>query len=412
MAAHADQSRKRRLLVVGDAVASTGFARLTRAILERLCDRYEVHQLGVNFHGDPHDLPWKVYPAGLGGDIHGVGRLAQLVEWTRPDIVWMVNDVWVLADYAQVLDSISCRAARVAYVPVDSGPVEPTLARRMQSLDQWVAFTEFGRGELLTAAAASSDGNVNRDVLVIPLGVDQDLFRPGNPANLLDRQAAKQALFPSFEQFPESTFVVLNANRNQPRKRIDLTMEAFAIFARDKPAGVKLYLHMGIEDLGWNLPILASRLGIERRLIVTHAGSGPPSESSERLNLIYNACDVGVNTATGEGWGLVAFEHAATGAPQVVPRHTSLAELWNEAGVFVETSYRVTNERTHTDAYFVEPHRVAQALERLYVDEMYRRRMSEAAYRCASHSRLAWDAIAGQWDALFHHPCSTSRGCR
>lgn len=181
MAAHADQSRKRRLLVVGDAVASTGFARLTRAILERLCDRYEVHQLGVNFHGDPHDLPWKVYPAGLGGDIHGVGRLAQLVEWTRPDIVWMVNDVWVLADYAQVLDSISCRAARVAYVPVDSGPVEPTLARRMQSLDQWVAFTEFGRGELLTAAAASSDGNVNRDVLVIPLGVDQDLFRPGNP---------------------------------------------------------------------------------------------------------------------------------------------------------------------------------------------------------------------------------------
>lgn len=402
---------KKRLLVVSDAVASTGFARLTQTVLERLRDCYEIHQLGINYHGDPHSLPWNVYPAGLGGDIHGVGRLAQLVEWTRPDIVWMVNDVWVLADYARVLDSISCRAVQAAYIPVDSGPVEPSLAHTLARFDQWVAFTEFGRRELLSAISVSTPVGSARDVAVIPLGVDRDVFRPRKPANLLDRWAAKRELFPSSEQFPEATFVVLNANRNQPRKRIDLTMEAFALFAQDKPLGVKLYLHMGVEDLGWSLPILARRLGIERRLILTHAGAGPPSETSERLNLIYNACDVGVNTATGEGWGLVAFEHAATGAPQVLPRHTSLAELWEGAGELIEPSYRLTNERTHTDAHLVEPRRVAEALERLYRDDEYRRRMGEAAFRRASHPRLDWNVIAAQWDQLFQQRLRERQAC-
>ena len=50
----------------------------------------------------------------------------------------------------------------------------------------------------------------------------------------------------------------------------------------------------------------------------------------EKLNLVYNACDVGVNTCIGEGWGLVNFEHAATATAQVVPDHTSLKEIFSE----------------------------------------------------------------------------------
>jgi D-inositol-3-phosphate glycosyltransferase len=50
---------------------------------------------------------------------------------------------------------------------------------------------------------------------------------------------------------------VLNANRNQPRKRIDITLRGFALFAVDKPETVQLYLHMGSEDMGWNALQLA-----------------------------------------------------------------------------------------------------------------------------------------------------------
>jgi hypothetical protein len=35
------------------------------------------------------------------------------------------------------------------------------------------------------------------------------------------------------------------------------------------------------------------------------------------INKLYSACDLGVNTAEGEGWGLCSFEHAGVGRPQV-----------------------------------------------------------------------------------------------
>ena len=47
----------------------------------------------------------------------------------------------------------------------------------------------------------------------------------------------------------------------------------------------------------------------------------------ERLNLVYNAADVG-SILHWRGLGLVNFEHAATGTAQVVPDHTSLQEIF------------------------------------------------------------------------------------
>jgi len=31
------------------------------------------------------------------------------------------------------------------------------------------------------------------------------------------------------------------------------------------------------------------------------------------LNIVYNACDIGINTSVREGWGLVSFEHGGYG---------------------------------------------------------------------------------------------------
>ena len=50
----------------------------------------------------------------------------------------------------------------------------------------------------------------------------------------------------------------------------------------------------------------------------------PGALSDADLNRLYNACAIGLNTSAGEGFGLVSFEHAATGAPQVVPDHDAL----------------------------------------------------------------------------------------
>ena len=66
----------RRLFWVGDAVASTGFARATHKICDVLRETYEVHVLGINYHGDPHPYPYTIYPAWVPfGDAMGQRRM-------------------------------------------------------------------------------------------------------------------------------------------------------------------------------------------------------------------------------------------------------------------------------------------------------------------------------------------------
>src|SRR5262249_48899457 len=158
---------------------------------------------------------------------------------------------------------------------------------------------------------------------VIPLGIDTKTFYPyeqedaGEDPFVAGCKRAKRQLKLFAEEDLNTSFLVLNANRNQPRKRIDITMLGFSLFARGKPQNVQLYLHMGNEDMGWNILKLAKRLGIDDRLILTVNDGSIPGIPDDGMNAIYNACDVGINTSTCEGWGLPNFEHAAVRRAQV-----------------------------------------------------------------------------------------------
>jgi glycosyltransferase involved in cell wall biosynthesis len=160
---------------------------------------------------------------------------------------------------------------------------------------------------------------------VIPHGINHSTFFP------VKKEEARKAL-----GLPEDAFFVFNGNRNQPRKRIDLTIKAFIKFALDKPEA-RLWLNMGAKDQGWDLIPLFKRFardfGYEPtgKLVLTSKDFDVTNcLPIDKLNLVYNACDIGVNTCIGEGWGLVNFEHAATGVAQIVPDHTSLKEIFNE----------------------------------------------------------------------------------
>ncbi|HVF98466.1 MAG TPA: glycosyltransferase, partial [Chloroflexia bacterium] len=190
--------------------------------------------------------------------------------------------------------------------------------------------------------------------------------------------------------------------RAQPRKRIDLTLQGFALFAKDKPAHVRLVLHHAVTfgEERADVARQADALGIAGRVTVGPVeGSGT---SDEDLNLLYNACDVGLNTSMGEGWGLVSFEHAATGAAQIVPRHSACAELWDGAAEVVEPVAAYVPDFGMLEMQEVAPEGVAAALERLYADRAYRRDMSVKAYRNATQPAYRWERIAAQWGQLFN----------
>jgi glycosyltransferase involved in cell wall biosynthesis len=194
-------------------------------------------------------------------------------------------------------------------------------------------------------------------VEVIPHGFDRARF------HRVDRAAARAAL-----QLPPDAFIVLNANSNDPRKRLDITREGFARFAANKPDAM-LQLHPGEVD-------------------------------DATLNLLYNACDAGINTASGEGWGMISFEHAATGAAQIVPGAWVCGETWRDHAELLTLAGEQPPPGRYNREAVMSVDSVANALERLYADRAYREEMSARAFALAARPEYQWTSIARQWDAL------------
>ena len=100
---------KPKLLWCGDIVAMTGFARVTENVLQRICDHYEVVVLSHNWWGDPTPLQskYKMYPSSNRFQTapFGEDRIREVVEREKPDIVFSINDMWIINEqYKRIKD--------------------------------------------------------------------------------------------------------------------------------------------------------------------------------------------------------------------------------------------------------------------------------------------------------------------
>jgi D-inositol-3-phosphate glycosyltransferase len=380
---------------------------VVHSILPHLADRYAVHHFQIDWHA-PDASPrqtaggWRVLPNRVPGDIFGAEQLPAILADVCPRIVWIVHDYYLYSAHKAALDAHRPHPRVAVYCPIDGDRARPDTFANSAGIDRLILYTPFGRDVVEQALGGQVLGGGARPVLdVIPHGLDCTTFKPfADDRDTPDRRRrARRVLFPDRSDLDEA-FIVLNANRNTIRKRIDLTIDAFARFARDKPANVKLYLHMGWQE-GYDIARLVAEYGIADRVLTTSRDRWHPEVNDHRLNLIYNAADVGVNTATGEGWGLVAFEHAATRAAQIVPRHSACAALWEDAALLVEPVASVHVRGDYVDHRVVTAGDVANALDTLYRDPVRRADLAARAYARATDPEIAWPRVAPRWDRLF-----------
>ena len=392
---------KPRVLAVGHGAAATGFSRVLDSVIQPLSHKYEFHHFATNHRSQRVDGRWSIYGNPDNRDPNGLERLSELIDQLQPQIVLVLNDLWFCCVHAYRLKSRSNRPALMAYCPVDGELTRPDVYSLLGVFDQVVAYTQFGKNELDKIRYEDEPLGFHclaKSIEIIPHGVDTDTFFPLNPGELIDRSAAKRRLFGESES---GGFIVLNAAKHDARKRLDLTIEGFARFAKNKPPDVKLYLHTGATFDGPDIRELAQRAGISDRLISTDGWlEDHPAVNDDDLNLIYNASDVGINTSSGEGWGLISFEHAATGAPQIVPAHSACEELWTT----VDTILPIRNQGEHVGLgmlrKFVDADDIASILEKLYSNKQYRQEQAQKAYANATQPAYSWDRIATQWDHL------------
>jgi glycosyltransferase involved in cell wall biosynthesis len=352
-----------------------------------LASDFDVVLFGLNYRGPVLDGPFRVLPNSLIGDPYGRDQLPSLLENLQPDVILVHHDPPMYSVHHETLVAYRRthpHARAVVYCPIEWSSMWIDIARSMADADSVVLYNEAGRA---TFERAFGEGD-RPPLSVIGHGV-AETFRP---LEELDRDASlRSARSAVLEDRPEllDAFIVLNANRNAPRKRIDISLRAFAEFCPGRD-DAHLYLHMGMEDVGCDILTLASELGIRDRLLTSTIAPEHPRVDDGRLNEIYNACDVGLNTSTGEGWGLVAFEHGATGAAQIMPNHPSCAELWHDSATLIDANAEGE----------VAPAAVATAIEMLYSDRSLLARLGTAAQTLATAPRFSWDHVAAQWSEL------------
>jgi glycosyltransferase involved in cell wall biosynthesis len=402
------------LLVVGLALQGSGFTRVMKALAAGLCQKYQVHWFGLGEMNGAvrtsqvpgvtlHYCPFKPHFPQTGA------ALRMLVSEIQPAIVLLLGQPLWLSPLLQVLRAARPSCRLVLYAPIEGTLANPDWLKPLALLDDCILYTEHARQSVL-ALIAACPGNRRVSPMpklhVLPHGIDTTIFRPmAVVGDATFRREIRQNLFPHRPELVDG-FLVLNANFPYPRKRLDLTIRGFAAFAAGASSDVYLCLHQVRIDRYTRSQIerLAWEAGIAERLLLNVLNPEGQAIADERLNLLYNACDIGLTTAMGEAWGLTSFEHGATGAAQIVPEHTSFVENWDGAAEFMPTSATQHLFYEYADMHTVEPTEVAQALERLYRNPALRRARACAAFANANAPRYRWGNVAQQLDRILVAP--------
>lgn len=324
---------KPRILWFGDgSPVTTGFGRVADSVLGGLYDtnKYDIVQLGLNYYGDPHNKPYKVFPLRY-GDRYGRNRLYEVLRGMEPDIFITNNDIWAMdwcaLDLNRVRQETGKRIPWVAYFPIDGLPIKlKWLSFIKNYIDYPITYTKWA-----VDAFKEVDKNIHIDQIYH--GVDTAIFKP-RPN--IKKQFCDQL---SKDMGREINFVIGYVGRNQPRKRLPELMLAFTDFAKDKD-DVILYLHTSSPDMGWNLVELRRTMSIgEGKVLMTPDHMPSSGMDNHSLAMLYNAFDVLCLPTIGEGFGLPLVEGMASGCAVVSTKCSCVPEIVGDGAILVNPGY-------------------------------------------------------------------------
>jgi len=90
----------------------------------------------------------------------------------------------------------------------------------------------------------------------------------------------------------------------------------------------------------------------------------------------------------------VPFEHAACKKPQVLPNHTSFAEVWKGKALLADVAAWIYDKDLGVERGIVDIKDVAIKLTELYEDKEYYKHVAEECYSVTRNPSYRWDKIA------------------
>lgn len=307
---------------------TTGYSKVSYNLLRQLATltpRVKTYHFGFQRH--PAHGSLRKYPEGVSSydaaanedpreEGFGFNKIYEYLDMVNPDVVMIYNDPYTVCRFIESMKYEPGKTPYRLWVYLDQvyeGIAMQLIDRIKQCSERIYCFSEHWKRKFLEYGPAS-------DVRVLEHGVDPTMFTK------LSNQA-RFALRGNIN-VPRDGIILLNANRNSQRKRLDLTIQGFVRALAKNP---KLYLIVAtncnpqsgayydiqriyIEELA--IHKLETYQYVRNLIMVDTA---PPNVmDDEGINQLYNVADLGINTSDGEGYGLCQIEHMLTGAPQIV----------------------------------------------------------------------------------------------
>jgi glycosyltransferase involved in cell wall biosynthesis len=306
-----------------------------------------------------------------------------MCDVVKPDVIVLQNDPWLIPGYLQRLRQFPefRNIPVVASIPVDGKNQNGT--QHLNGLAMAIFWTDFGLKE-------ARRGGYTGPAVVIPLGVDLDTYYP------VDKREARLA---RKLDFVVDKFIVGNVNRNQPRKRWDLTIKYFAEWTKaEKIFDAHLYLHTApTGDVGCDVTQLMKYYGVYDRLIHREPAIWYGDEDT-MMAVTYNCFDVQVSTTQGEGFGLTTFEGMACAVPQIVPDWAALGELTPGAAALVPClSTAIGWPYLNVIGGIPDQELFTRQLSQMYHDKEYRAEVGRRGFHRANEDRFRWSNIGRRW---------------
>ena len=369
----------KKLLWCGDADVSSGFARCTHNILDNFTN-WDINVLGINYRGDPHKYNYPIYPCYSGGDLFGVQRIKELISKIKPDVLIIQNDPWNIPAYIEQAGNVPV----IATIAVDGLNCK---GRGLNGLANAVFWTNFGQRQ-------AERGGYTGISSVIPLGIDLDIYRVKDKS-----EARKLAGLP---KNMKDVFIVGNVNRNQPRKRLDLTIINFATWIKEyNITDAYLYLHVApTGDFGYDAEQLVDYYGVANRLILAEPEIGKGYKEQQMVTT-YNIFDAQITTTQGEGWGLTTMEGMACGVPQIIPDWAALGEWAKDAAYLVNcNTIAVTPNNINVIGGVVDGGVMVKALNDVYEKDSLRSELICKGLDLVEKPEYNWINIAEKFQSV------------
>lgn len=362
-------TKKRILCWLDSPTIPTGFGNVAKNLLRDLHKTYDVSILGINYKGlTQYDTSkYFIYPVDP-TDLLGIKRFEHVLRDAKPDLIFLFQDQFHINTVLPIIKQRYSQTVPIMiYTPIDGRPISQAWKSVYSVPDKIIMYTDWAR----QAVYEDLPEFKNKPMEVLYHGVEQTSFNK-LPNGIIKKYKEDRGW--------GGKFVLMSNNRYQPRKALPLLLRAVSLFQKGykKCSCGNWYLASREKcDLNYCLASSVTEVvpGTPDTLLYVHAnheeymmGPGPANVlqahmlnagftdndvnksvmlygdnmlvnplSENELNYIYNAADVNVSTALGEGWGLSLIEAMAAGTPSIAPSNSAIPEVLGGTGTLVNS---------------------------------------------------------------------------